>query len=79
MLYKVSPGGASMWPPEGKFRILFSRTRENAFLDTFSKTFVFLPQMLFSSAEKWQGHGPTGPLVAWALGSRFNSLQSSVS
>ena len=29
------------------FVFWFSRTRENAFLDAFSKNFVFLPQMLF--------------------------------
>ena len=39
----------------------FSRTQESAFLDTFSKNFVFVPQMPFYLAEKWRGHGPPAP------------------
>ena len=61
MLYIVSPEGASMAEAEVEnFVFLFSRTQENAFLDAFSKKFVFVPQ-IFCSAEKWRNHGPPGP------------------
>ena len=43
------------------FVFWFSRTQENAFLDEFSKNFVFEPHTLLCSAEEWRGHGPPGP------------------
>ena len=48
------------------FVLWFSGTQENTFLDAFSKNFVFVPQMLFCSAEKWIGHGPPPPPASCA-------------
>ena len=61
MLYIVSPGGTSKVDAGGEnFVFGFSRTRENAFLDGFSKNFVFFATNIFCLAEKWRGHGPPG-------------------
>ena len=47
----------------GKENFVFrlSRTQESAFLDTFSRNFVFVPHSFFCSAEKLRSHGPTSP------------------
>ena len=59
VLYIVSPRGTSMVEARGEnFAFLFSRTLENAYLDTFSMSFVFVPQMFLCLAGKWRGHGP---------------------
>ena len=43
------------------FAFWFSRTQEDAFLDTFSKNFVFVPQMFSCSAEQWRHPSPLPP------------------
>ena len=48
MLYIVSPGSVSMADVGGETSVFwFSRIQENAFLDPFSKNFVFVPQTFF--------------------------------
>ena len=62
VLYLVSPEGASMVDAGGEnFVFLFSRTQEKAFLDTFSKKFVSVPQIFFCSAKTWRSHGLPPP------------------
>ena len=52
-LYVISPGGASMVDHGGFW---FSRTRENVFLDAFSKNFLATS---FLSSIKAEGSWPT--------------------
>ena len=48
ILYFVSAGEAAMVDAGGENLIfLFSMTQENAFLEVFSKNFVFAPQIFF--------------------------------
>ena len=53
VLYLVFPRGAPLVDAGGEnFVYLFARTQENAFLDTFSKNFAFVPQLSFCSTKK---------------------------
>ena len=76
VLCLVSHGGASMVDAGREdFIFLFCRTQENVFLDTFSKNFVFVPQMFFvgprNGGKAWPIHrkvdGPCLPPVARAM------------
>ena len=58
------------------FVFWFSRNRENSFLDTLSKNFVFcLKCFLFS--RKWRGRSPPAPPAARALSKLILSTDSS--
>ena len=67
MSYVVSPGGASMVDVRRyNFVIWFSRTRENAFLNAFSKNFVFCHTFILLSKSGGAMAHPA-PLAAWVL------------